>query len=78
MHADPRRKHWPDPWVPPKPVAPKQIHDEDVLTLLRWMDALVQWGKNVRDDIIRLESSANLVPGDPGDPPPTPWRPEDE
>lgn len=78
MHADPRRKHWPESWKPPKPNAPDAITGEEVGRLLEWMDAMVQWGKNVRDDIIRLESNAGLAPGDPGDPPPTPWRPDEE
>lgn len=78
MSTDPRRKHWPKNWKPPKQVPDAIEGEEEIGNLLKWMDAVVEWGKNVRDDIIRLESSAGLAAGDPGDPPPTPWRPGDD
>jgi hypothetical protein len=76
-----RKKHWPDPWVPPKhqfPVALDENNKEELKRLLGWMDSMVEWGKNVRDDIIRLESNLGAAAGDPGDPPPTPWREDEE
>ncbi len=39
-----------------------------------WMDDMIGWGQDVRDDIIRLEAAAGLPTGDPADPPPRPWR----
>ncbi len=39
-----------------------------------WMDDMIGWGQDVRDDIIRLEAAAGLPTGDPGDPPPRPWK----
>lgn len=78
---DYRKKHWPDPWVPPKhkfPLALDKANKDELKRLLEWMDSMVEWGKNVRDDIIRLESRLGGAPGDPGDPPPTPWREDEE
>lgn len=72
-----RKKHWGE-WNPPKRHAPELLEKEDVKRLLNWMDSMVEWGKNVRDDIIRLESSTGIAAGDPGDPPPTPWREDEE
>jgi hypothetical protein len=73
-----RKKHWPEEWVPPKKHVPEVLEKEHVKRLLEWMDSMVEWGKNVRDDIIRLESSLGVAAGDPGDPPPTPWREDEE
>ena len=39
-----------------------------------WMDDMIDWGQDVRDDIIRLEAAAGLPTGDPADPPPRPWK----
>ena len=39
-----------------------------------WMDDMIAWAQDVRDDIIRLEAAAGLPMGDPADPPPRPWR----
>ena len=38
----------------------------------KWNESMVEWGKAVRDDIIRLEGAAGISSGDPGDPPPPP------
>ena len=73
-----RKKHWPEDWVPPKKKLPDKIEKDEVEHLLHWMNSMVEWGKNVRDDIIRLESSLGVAAGDPGDPPPTPWREDEE
>lgn len=78
MNDNARRRHWPKGWLPPKDEAPGDLGQQDIRRLLRWMNSMVEWGKNVRDDIIRLESATGIGPGDPGDPPPTPWRPEVE
>jgi hypothetical protein len=37
-----------------------------------WAALMVEWAKDVRDDIIRLEAAAGIPCGDPGDPPPWP------
>ena len=39
-----------------------------------WMAQMVEWGENVRLDIIRLEGAAHLAHGDPGQPPEDPWE----
>lgn len=72
-----RKKHW-GKWDPPKKHVPHSLGEQEVKRLLGWMDSMVEWGKNVRDDIIRLESSTGIAAGDPGDPPPTPWREDEE
>lgn len=77
MPDDYRKKHWPKGWVPPHGV-PKTVEDKHVKRMLEWMNSMVEWGKNVRDDIIRLESSTGIAHGDPGDPPPPPWRDDEE
>jgi hypothetical protein len=57
-----------------------QIHDqagnvrkEDFEEVLKWLYQYARdmhaWGRDVRDDIVRLEEKAGLAPGDPGDPP---------
>jgi hypothetical protein len=43
--------------------------------LALWMEAMYNWGKHVRKDIIRLEEATGIGPGDPGDPPSPPWKP---
>lgn len=61
------------------PVKPKKLDDADVAgntavdLLGEYMKALEEWGRDVRIDIIRLETAAGLPPGDPGDPPEGPW-----
>ncbi|MCI0436704.1 MAG: hypothetical protein L0271_24155 [Gemmatimonadetes bacterium] len=42
--------------------------------LRAWMCDMVRWGERVRADIIRLEAPAKIPAGDPGDPPPPPWK----
>ncbi len=39
-----------------------------------WMHDLVKWCQQVHRDILRLEASAHLPPGDPGPPPDSPWE----
>ncbi len=76
---DIRKKHWPGDWLPPHKL-PSHLGKEtktapdELDRVNQWMQAMVEWGKNVRDDIIRLESSTKIGLGDPGDPPPAPWR----
>jgi hypothetical protein len=77
MPDEDRKRHWPEWWVPPQPV-PDRVEGAHVKRMMEWMDSMVQWGKNVRDDIIRLESSTGIGLGDPGDPPPPPWRDDEE
>lgn len=40
--------------------------------LKQWIKDMVEWGKRVRNDILRLENVTGLSQGDPGDPPPPP------
>lgn len=40
----------------------------------KWNRLMVEWGRKVRIDIVRLEGAAGIAKGDPGDPPP--WPPE--
>jgi hypothetical protein len=48
--------------------------DEAQAELLKWMQEMVDWGKRVRIDIVRLEGAAGIGPGDPDDPPDEPWE----
>jgi hypothetical protein len=47
----------------------------EIKKLAEWMQAMYDWGRHVRRDILRLEGATNIGPGDPGDPPPPPWKP---
>ena len=52
-----------------------ELHGNDSVDyekLKNWMADMVDWGKRVRRDILRLEAAAGLSEGDPGDPPPSP------
>lgn len=40
----------------------------------RWMQDMTSWAKAVREDIRNLEEHCGLEQGDPGDPPPVPWK----
>jgi len=51
--------------------------DADDENFDKWVRLMVEWGKDVRDDIIRLEAAAGIPRGDPGDPPPWPPDPEE-
>ena len=42
--------------------------------LMKWAELMVEWAKDARDDIIRLEAATGIPMGDPGDPPS--WPPE--
>lgn len=44
--------------------------------LVAWTEGMFRWGQNVRQDIIELERQLGISQGDPDDPPPPPWRPE--
>lgn len=37
-----------------------------------WMNDMALWGRDVRQDILRLERALARKKGDPGDPPPPP------
>jgi hypothetical protein len=37
--------------------------------LRAWAKEMVEWGKRVRNDILRLENVTGLTEGDPGEPP---------
>ena len=57
-----------------KPPAPVKLNEEMVVALIEWTEKMVDWGKGVRADIIRLEGNAGFSFGDPFDPPtPPPW-----
>jgi hypothetical protein len=57
-----------------KPSAPVTLTEEMVAPLIEWTEKMVDWGKGVRADIIRLEGNAGFTFGDPEDPPtPPPW-----
>jgi hypothetical protein len=50
------------------------LTDEMADSLIEWTEKMIEWGKEVRTDIIRLEGQAGFSAGDPGDPPePPPW-----
>lgn len=40
----------------------------------RWAQDMTAWAKAVREDILRIEGHVGLAQGDPGDPPPVPWK----
>lgn len=40
----------------------------------RWAQDMTGWAKAVRDDLLRIENKLGLPHGDPGDPPPVPWK----
>lgn len=75
---DHRHRYWPKGWPKKKATVPTTNWEANRKQLVEWMDYMVEWGKNVRDDIIRLESGLGVGAGDPGDPPPTPWGEEDD
>jgi hypothetical protein len=57
-----------------KPSGQITLTEEMVAPLIEWMEKMVDWGKGVRTDIIRLEGSVGWSGGDPDDPPtPPPW-----
>lgn len=71
---DPRDTlHWPPGWKTEAP--PSQMGPAEIKKLAEWMQAMYDWGRHVRRDILRLEGATNIGPGDPGDPPPPPWKP---
>ena len=53
-------------------VSPTDSAETNALEL--WAALMVEWAKDVRDDIVRLEAAMGMPPGDPGDPPS--WPPE--
>ena len=53
---------------------PTKASDELRDLMKDWIDDMIGWGQDVRDDIIRLEAAAGLPTGDPADPPPRPWK----
>ena len=67
-----REKHTPAAWT--KVDNPGKMDKPEINTLIEWMESMVEWGKNIRDDIIRLEGALGVSAGDPGDPPPSPWK----
>jgi hypothetical protein len=76
MSKSHRNKHWPDNWGFAADV-PGGVHvpsGPEFKALAEWMEAMVEWGQEVRDDINRLESGLGIGAGDPGDPPPSPWK----
>ena len=40
----------------------------------RWAQDMTAWAKAAREDILRIEDHLGLPHGDPGDPPPVPWK----
>lgn len=79
MPKDQRGKHWKataktvdvkTSAIPGGSVPSKEAIEE----LIDWLESIVEWGKNVRDDIVRLEGAMGIGAGDPGDPPPSPWK----
>lgn len=71
-----RKLHWPDDWkTEPRPT---QLQEADIKRLAQWMKAMAEWGRHLRDDLLRLEGAAGFVLGDPGDPPPEPWPENDD
>jgi hypothetical protein len=71
-----RKKHWPAPPWPRYPLPDPKVTPEHIDHLVQWMNSIIAWGENVRDDILRLEVKVGIDTGDPGDPPPPPWRPK--
>jgi len=60
-------------WDWPSDSMPTGTQAEKIDALVQWMKDLCDWGKNVRDDILRLEGQAGFASGDPGDPPEGPF-----
>ena len=48
--------------------------EEVVEVFNRWAQDMTSWAKAVREDILRIEDHLRLPHGDPGDPPPLPWK----
>ena len=48
--------------------------DELVEVLNRWAQDMTAWAKAVREDIKAIEDHVGMAHGDPGDPPPVPWK----
>jgi hypothetical protein len=40
----------------------------------RWAQDMTAWAKAVREDILAIEDHLGMPKGDPGDPPPVPWK----
>ena len=70
-----RKKHWPDAWETEG--IPDKLTKAELKRLAKWMRAMVEWGENLRDDLIRVEGGLGIASGDPGDPPPPPWGNDD-
>lgn len=43
-------------------------------TFNRWAQDMTTWAKAVREDILAIEDELGMPHGDPGDPPPVPWK----
>lgn len=70
-----RKKHWPDGWSTQG--IPDNLTKAEIKRLVKWMRCVVEWGEDLRDDLIRLEGKLGISVGDPGDPPPPPWSNDD-
>lgn len=55
-----------------------RAYTESVLYLAevlnRWAQDMTSWAKAVREDLLALEAAIGKKDGDPGDPPPVPWK----